>query len=204
MRISIKKNVVRVSCIVIIGIIVWYGHRIVGERFLLKEIIKRLEAQSRVAEVIVTEQNMDPLTKCMKTTIKFLEYDACQKPLPAKYFAFLKDIIQFQSLVVRFDVAYVERGHSLKGKSIYLFMKVFALDKEHTEIYVLNETGAIPEGYKVKGGGFEERVWTKFWTYALNEKEAEQHGIKNVQIEAPVSKFVPGYLYTVNIEHYGV
>lgn len=199
----ITKYLVRGLCVIVVVIAGWYIYKKIEERAMLEEVIKRLEASSRVAEVIVTRQEMDPVTKRKKTTIKFLEYDTRENPLSPQYFVFSGDIIQFQSLVIRFDDMYVERGHPLKGKSAYLFMKVFALGDEHTEVYDLNKVGSIPTGYKVGGSVFEERLWEKFWIYALQRKEAGREGIRNVQIEAPGTKFVPGYFYTIHIEHDG-
>ena len=50
---------------------------------------------------------------------------------------------------------------------------------------------------------FEEKLWKRFWEYALNPKEAGKVGIKNAQIEAPGTKFIPGMIYTIKIEHDG-
>ena len=50
---------------------------------------------------------------------------------------------------------------------------------------------------------FEEGIWNEFWEMALNPKKASQLKIKNAQIEAPGTKFIPGHLYTIKIEHNG-
>ena len=199
----IKRFLGKVLFLVLVIIAGWYGYKKIEELVTLKEVIKRLEASSRVAEVIVTRQDIDPLIRRARTTIKFLEYDTLGSPLPPKYFTFSGDIIQFQSLVIRFDDIYVEKGHPLKGKSAYLFMKVFMLDNERTEVYDINQVGLIPTGYEVKGNAAEKKMWKRFWMYMLEEKEANREGIRNVQIEAPGTKFMPGYLYTIHIEHDG-
>jgi len=43
----------------------------------------------------------------------------------------------------------------------------------------------------------------EFWEYALDSEKSITKGIKNAQIEAPGTKFVPGILYTLKIEHDG-
>ena len=50
---------------------------------------------------------------------------------------------------------------------------------------------------------FEQKLWQNFWQYALDPQQAHQQGIKNAQIEAPGSMFIPGILYTIRIEHDG-
>ena len=177
----------------------------VYEKKILKQIISRLKADSRVAEVLVTDVKFNPITQKHMTTIKFLEFDYKGKPLTPKYFTFAGNIIQFQSLVVRFDDDYIEKGDALRGKSAYLFWKVFLLDGQNTQEYEITKVQSVPEGYKVEGSqnAFEERFWREFWDYALDDKKAKKLGIKNAQIEAPGTKFMPGLLYSLKIEHDG-
>lgn len=182
-----------------------YLIKIYRENQLLSKIIDRLTADTRVAEVLVTDVRFDPATNKNLTTIKFLEYDTKMTPLEPKYFTFSENIIQFQAMVIRFDDFYVKKGHPLKGKSAYIFMKAFALKDNSAETFDINKINEIPCGYGVKGAksNFERKLWQKFWEYALNPKKAKALGIKNAQIEAPGTKFVPGMLYTIKIEHDG-
>jgi hypothetical protein len=50
---------------------------------------------------------------------------------------------------------------------------------------------------------FEKKLWRDFWDYVLEQDKAKSMGIKNAQVEAPGTKFVPGKLYTIKIEHNG-
>lgn len=173
------------------------------ENRILKEIISRLEADSRVADVLVTGVNFDERLKKAYTTIKFLEYDTKNNPLKPRYFTFSGNIIQFQSLVIRFDDIHIRNRDKFKGKSAYLFWKIFMLDGKNTEEYDIAEAYEIPGGYKLEGGSnpFEKKLWEKFWGYALEPETAKKAGVKNAQIEAPGAMFIPGMLYTIKIEH---
>jgi len=175
------------------------------ENKILKQIVARLEADTRAAEVLVTGVHYDENTLKTLTTIKFLEYDVDGQPLKPKYFTFSGNVIQFQSFVIRFDDEHIRSGKGLKGKSVYLFWKVFMLDGQNTQEYNIAKVNEIPEGYKLSGidDAIESRIWTEFWTYALDPKKASKTGIKNAQIEAPGTMFVPGILYTIKIEHDG-
>lgn len=187
----------------------YYGYefyqQFVVQNEVLKKMITRLEADSRVAEVIVTDTGFNSITQKHTTTIKFLEYDSQGQPLGPRYFTFDHNIIQFQSLVVRFEDVHIKNADPLKGKSVYLFWKAFVLDGEHTQEYEITLVNAVPAGYKVEGPEnlFEESIWKEFWDVALNSDKAKVKGIKNAQIEAPGTKFVPGLLYTLRIEHDG-
>lgn len=175
------------------------------EARLLNKIIERLSADSRIAEVVVAEVKPAADKKTEYTSIKFIEYDTALRPLTPKYFTFSSNIIQFQSMVIRFDDFYIKRGHRLKGKSAYLFMKAFTLIDKGAEVFEINRVNQVPAGYKTesKVSSFEQGLWQKFWQYALEPKVAKRVGIKNAQIEAPGTKFIPGILYTIKIEHDG-
>lgn len=179
--------------------------RYLYENAVLKQIIARLEADSRAAQVLVTGVNYSEAEQKTYTTIKLLEYDSQGNPLEPKYFTFSGNIIQFQSLVVRFDDLHVRQGGRLKGKSAYLFWKVFMLDGKNTQEYDITKVNAVPDGYKIEGpeNPVETRFWARFWEYALDPRTARLEGIKNAQIEAPGTMFVPGILYTIKIEHDG-
>ncbi len=182
-----------------------YLYTRVRENIVLKKVIQRLSADSRVAEVVVTDVKRDPKENKTFTTIRFQEYDSLMNPLIPKYFTFSSNLIQFQSLVIRFDDFYVESGHPIKGKSAYLFMKVFALKEKDAEVFELTKINEVPDGYRIDQNVslFERNLWLDFWKYALKPQDAKRAGIKNAQIEAPGTKFVPGLLYTLKIEHDG-
>jgi hypothetical protein len=203
------KKIGPILCVLIFialgGIIYQYTIRYINENKILKQIVSRLQADSRIAEVLVTEVRYDEKIGINFTTIKFLEYSTQGKPLPACYFTFPGNIIQFQSLVIRFEDIYIRKKDLFRGKSAYLFWKVFMLDGKNTVEYEITKVNEIPEGYRVKKDNqpFEKKLWRKFWKYALDPKQAKKMGIKNAQIEAPGTVFVPGTLYIIKIEHDG-
>jgi hypothetical protein len=190
----------------ILGLIIialWIAWHLRQEK-VYREMLQRLEAESRAAQVLVTAVNYDEATGRNTTTIKFVEEDTQGQPLPAKYFTFSGNLIQFQSLVVRFEDKLVAGGNYFKGKSVYLFWKVFMLDGPNTQEFPIARVDEIPGGYKIPGKSwFENKFWKDFWRFAFDEHKARQAGIKSVQIEAPGAVFIPGYLYTIHIEHDG-
>lgn len=202
MKKAIRKALV-VTCVVLIILLSFVRH--MRENTILKRIISRLEADSRLAEVLVSGVNYDDKKCRVYTTIKFLEYDTKGIALEPKYFTFTGNIIQFQSLVMRFDDIYVRKGDKFRGKSACFFWKVFMLDGANTQEYEITKVYSVPEGYRVadKENSFEEKLWKRFWKYALDSKASEKMGIKNAQIEAPGTMFIPGMLYMIKIEHDG-
>ena len=182
----------------------WIAKRI-EENQVLRKVISRLSADSRIAEILVTQTTLNEETAKIETTIKFLEYDTEGRPLPARYFTFHGNLIQFQALVIRFEDKLIQAGDKVRGKSAYLFLRAFMLDGRNTEVFDLTPINQIPLGYKVPGikNEFEKKLWEEFWAYALDPKARERARIKNAQIEAPGSMFLPGSIYTIRIEHAG-
>lgn len=183
----------------------FFVNRWLEEAKVLREIVARLSADSRAAEILVTKSEYSEETAKIMTTIKFLEYDSSGEPLEPKYFSFQGNIIQFQSLVIRFKDDYVKAGDKLKGKSAYLFLKAFVLDGDKTQSFDITPVNTVPEGYQVleNESEYEKELWSSFWDYALDPEKQAKAGIKNAQIEAPGSMFVPGTIYTLRIEHDG-
>ena len=202
---GIQKTLRNAVIFVVLGFLFIFGYKFAFEYLTLRNIVHNLKAESRIAEVLVTESSLDEYTRKYTTTIKFLEYDVKGRPLKPKYFTFKGNLIQFQTLVVRFDDKYVEQGNRLKGKSIFLFMKAFVLDGKDTQEMPITAVNQIPEGYRVGSppNYFEKQVWARFWKYALDPVWRSKIGIKNAQVEAPGSVFVPGTIYTLVIEHDG-
>lgn len=209
-KLTLALHLIKYSIIlVLIGVICFGGYyfynKYVYENKILKEVIARLNADSRIAQVLVSNVSYDLSSGKDTTTIKFLEFDSLGNPLEPKYFTFTGNIIQFQSLVVRFNDNLIALADPLRGKSVYLFWKAFVLDGAKTQEYVIAPVNEIPQGYKTSKSPslFEQGIWKNFWSYALDPKKAANRGIKNAQIEAPGTKFVPGVVYTLKIEHDG-
>lgn len=184
--------------------VMWISKRIEENR-ILKQVVIRLSADSRIAEVLVTKSAFNENTGKIKTTIKFLEYDSKGNPLKPRYFTFQGNIIQFQALVIRFQDKLVQAGDKIRGKSAYIFLRAFMLEDKNTQVFNLVEINQIPQGYKIPGveNPFEQALWEEFWQYALDPKARERSQIKSAQIEAPGSIFLPGTIYTLKIEHDG-
>lgn len=211
MKAFLSKNGFKILIAAVIAGTVAYSifvvMKMLDERRMLREVIGRLNAETRLAEVLVTKSEYEESSKKIKTTIKFLEFDTKGKSLKPRYFTFKGNIIQFQSLVVRFEDPFVMSGDKLRGKSISLFLKAFVLDEQETQVFTITPTKGVPAGYQVftkeKQRQFEEKIWAGFWDYALDPKNRAQAGIKNAQIEAPGSLFLPGTIYRLVLEHDG-
>lgn len=182
-----------------------HAKRRIEENRIFKKVVSRLETDSRVAEMMVKGIEYDEKADRLYTTIKFAEYAVDGEPLEPKYFTFAGNLMQLQSLVIKLDGIRIKKANELRGKNVYLFWKVFMLAGSNTQEYEITGINKIPEGYKIRDADhpFEKKLWSKFWEYALDPKRTESMKIRNIQIRAPGTMFVPGTTYSVEIAHDG-
>lgn len=185
----------------------WY-YQLMREKEVLEQIISRLNSEDRVAQVWVKEYVRDAGGKPTKVVIKILEQDAQGQSLKPVFCTFsVNDIIYFEALVIRLSDEVVMAG---KGKSIHLFRRAFALnDSGNTyESCDMNTPHKVPEGYRIDADDrfvteVEQKYWRLFWRYALDDKARDEGLVKNAQIEAPATRFVPDHIYRIILEHDG-
>ena len=188
------------------AVLAWWFWQNQREREVLRQMIVRLTAEERVAEVWAERRGQDERGR-PRLRLKILEYDTSGKALEPVYCEFsANDVIHFEALVIRLDDEVVMEG---KGKSIHLFRRAFALDDSGNTYQScdLNRPLEVPGGYRISGDRFAEEVqrryWERFWMYALDEKSRAADRVKNAQIEAPGSRFLPEKIYRLILERDG-
>ncbi len=185
----------------------WY-YTVQREQEVLRQIISRLSSEDRVAQVWVKEYVKDAQGKPVKVVVKILEQDAQGESIEPVLCTFsVNDIIHFEALVIRLSDELVKEG---KGKSIHLFRRAFALnDNGNTyESCTINTPHEVPDGYRIDSEDqfiteVEQKYWRLFWRYALDAKARDEGMVKNAQIEAPATRFVPDNIYRIVLEHDG-
>ncbi|MHC4941844.1 MAG: hypothetical protein ACYTG7_02380 [Planctomycetota bacterium] len=174
----------------------------------LNQVVDRLEASSRVAQVVVKEQGTNPDTGKLETTVKFVEQDREGRTLPERLFTVEGDVIYFDTLVIKFERDYVERGEALRGKSIHLFRRVFG-ETQPPEMGESIDASSIDRGvpniYRVSDtpSEFEADLWENFWWYATHPEMAKEKGVRVMQGEAVYTRFIRDNLYTLTLDHDG-
>lgn len=186
----------------------WWFYQGRQEVEILKQIVSRLTAEQRVAEVAVQDIAEDDQGRVEKIRLKIVEIVSGNQPLEPIYCNFsVNDVVHFEALVIRLNDELIMEG---KGKSIHIFRRAFALDDDGSkyESCVINRPREIPGGYKLdstdpKALEIERLYWSKFWEYALDEKKRKSAGVKTAQIEAPATRFVKDKYYRIYLEHDG-
>ena len=174
------------------------------EKQQLEQIVKRLAAEKRVAEVLVESQQM--IDGELQTTLLFVEYAKDGTALPPKSFSFVGKMAHVDAMVIKFDRGFVENGDALRGHSIALFTKLYGDKQSPAEAQRIDEPGTIPSVYRgadPRVSKFEMQLWQNFWRLAEDESYRAQHGVRIAGGEGLWGPFEPDRIYTITIESDG-
>ncbi len=170
----------------------------------LQQIVQRLSAERRVADIIVTDQQI--VNGVLRTTLLFGEYGRDGSSLPAKTFVVEGKMIHLDAMVVKFDGKFVEQNDPLRGHSIALFTRLYGDTQTPAAAFPIDRPGQVPLVYQdadPKGSGFEHDLWQNFWQLADDASYRSQMGVRIAQGEGVWRSFEPGHLYTVTLESNG-
>jgi hypothetical protein len=170
----------------------------------LKQVVQRLSAERRVADLIVTDQHTEG--GVTRTTLLFVEYGRDGSALPAKRFTFDGDIAYVDAMVIKFDGKFVEQNDPLRGHSISLFRRLFAENQSPEQGAPIDQPNRIPAVYHGSDPyvmDFERDLWANFWKLADDENYRKDMGVRVAQGEAVSTRFKPDRLYTLTLESDG-
>jgi hypothetical protein len=162
--------------------------------------MRLLKVNHRVARLAVLQQETDPDTNDLYSTIEFVELDDNGKPIEEpKEFRIKGDVVYIDNWVVKFEDKYVEQAELDRATSLVLFRRIFGEFQEPSDGFRLDEVGERPEVY-AQGTDitpFEKRIWDDFWNIANDEAKARSMGIRAAHGEAPSIRVQDGKSYRV-------
>jgi hypothetical protein len=177
---------------------------LVDENQQLHEIVDRLSDESRVAEMLVTDQKT--VNGILRTTLLFVEYAKDHTALPPRIFTIAGNEVHLDAMVIKFDRDFVKKDDQLRGKSIALFTRVYGNHQSPDEGQTIDTPGQIPgyyQGTDPRVSSFETGLWKDFWKLADDEKYRSKMGVRVVSGEGPWWPCDPNKLYTITIEAAG-
>jgi hypothetical protein len=170
----------------------------------LKQIVSRLTSESRVADVIVTAQQV--VEGRLATSIVFVEYTADGAPLPAKRFTIPGKMVHLEAMVIKFEGRFVAENDPLRGHSVALFTRLFGDAQAPADAFRIDPEGEVPRIYRKPDGtadSFERDLWRNFWRLADDAEYRNSMGVRVAQGEGIWRPFEPGRLYTITLEGNG-
>lgn len=175
----------------------WDDYRREKEFNRLNQAIRRLEAERRIAEIRVLEQTPE------RTTFRFREIRPDGTPIQERDFTIRGEVLYVDALVVKFERRFVRIGDGLRGRSLYLFERLFGEYQRPADGFRLDQ--GVPAAYRTRPepSEFEREIWRDFWKVALDPDYARARGVRVAQGEAVRTRLRPGKYYRLTIENAG-
>jgi hypothetical protein len=166
-----------------------------------------LKLRHRIAHLQVLEQEEDPDTEQVTTTVEF--YEVNDEGAPAgnrrQKFEIEGDRVYIECLVAKFDDKYVEENDLDRHTAVCLFQRIFGEHQEPKDGFAIDQVGTSPTSYE-RGGEmseFEKKIWADFWTIANDPAKARELGIRAAHADAPSIKVRPGVTYELELRTTG-
>jgi hypothetical protein len=178
--------------------------RLQEEKKVLQQVVQRLSDETRVADVLVTDQKL--VDGVPHTTLLFVEYDRNGQPLPAKSFEVVGKQAHVDALVIKFDRHFVGEGDPLRGHSVALFQKLYGDHENPADAARIDEPGKIPDVYRgsdPRVSAFEMELWQNFWRLAEDAQYRAEKGVRVANGQGVWGPFEPDKLYTITLESGG-
>ena len=167
----------------------------------LTQVVRRLQAERRVADIIVTDQEAD--AGVLKTTLLFVEYGRDGTALPARRFTVEGNVAHIDALVVKFDRDFIQKDDPLRGHSVALFTRLYGESQPPDKAFPIDTPDQVPDLYRGADPyvpEFERGLWADFWKLANDESYRQARGVRVAQGEGVWVPFKPDKLYTLTLE----
>lgn len=167
----------------------------------MRDMIARLGTEFRVADVVVTEQT-GPRGRDRRTSLRFVPYDRDGNALEPRNFTIAGDVAYFDAFVLKFEDRYVGEADALRGRSLYVFRRLFGEYQAPADGFPLDGSSpdGVPEGLRVGAGEYEAALWKDFWSLAADPEKASSKGVRVAQGEAVYTRLEEGRTYRLTIE----
>jgi len=166
-----------------------------------------LKVDHRVARIQVLDQTPVPGDpERVRTRLSFTELDGEGKALGEPRILTVEGRrVYVETLVIKFDDDYVEKGDALRGTSICLFKRLFGEDQRPTDGVPVDAEGELPPRYggDVIDESLHRDLWARFWDYANDPDLASELGVRALHGEAPFVEMRPGKSYRLELRSSG-
>jgi hypothetical protein len=182
-----------------------YNRQAEEQRRILQEMVGRLSAERRVADIYVLEQSRADDGRVASTRIRFVESSDSGATTSDQTITVPGDVLYFDGLVIKFLDEYVERGDALRGRSIVLFQRVFSNLLPPVDGFALDCPGQIPDVYRTarRASQVEQELWDDFWNLARDPEGARKRGVRVAQGEAVYAPMRAGERWQLTLENDG-
>jgi len=169
--------------------------------------LRLLKLNHRVARLRVLDQEADPVSNKLISTIEFFEVNDEGAPVDERRqrFKIEGDRIYVECLVAKFEDTYIEAADLDRATAICSFQRIFGEFQKPHEGFELDKVGSSPTSY-ARGGkisDFEQKIWDDFWEIANSREKAAEIGIRAAHADAPSMRVKKGRTYELELRSTG-
>lgn len=167
----------------------------------LKDVIGRLEAERRVADFIVADEQ--PIDGQLQTTLFMVEYDRTGHAMPARSFVVRGERVHVDGLVVKFEPDDLQKGDGLRGHALLLLERIYGDAQAPAAASTIDSPDEVPDVYRnvdPKISDAERAIWKNFWRLADDASLREQTGVRVAHGAGVFVKPQPGRKYTITLQ----
>jgi hypothetical protein len=178
----------------------------------LRNVASRLTLETRVARLIVVGRETDEAGRIVRE-VEFIEIDPDGEPMPGRRFRLVGDRVHVDAKVIKFADEYVAEGDELRGRSLYVWDRIYGSATEPENGLMLDPVDAAPSAYVGEDlsaigldegrRDFEAELWADFMRLARDSDYAAEQGVRVAQGEGVNGDLEMGFIYELTIESDG-
>lgn len=175
------------------------------EKAQLETYLKLLKHSERRAQIEVLQQEKDATGRTVNS-LRFRELDPDGTPVgPSRDFQLVGDEVYIDTLVIKFEDHFVEKGDPLKGKALLLLRRVFSNLVAPNDGYRLDKEYEAPEVFAGRAAPteFERDLWRRFWEVANSAELQKKQGVKAAHGDALYGRLQPNKVYLLILRSTG-
>lgn len=143
----------------------------------------------------------------VKTTFTFTELDPSEEPYGEKReFTIEGNFLYVDSMVIKFEDKYIEKGDDFKGKALCLIRRLFSEKIRPDDGFPIDPEGQTPQACisdNQRFQKFQEALWQEFWKLAQEPEYASKKGVRAAHGSAPYMKLEEGATYKLEMRNTG-
>ena len=164
--------------------------------------LKMSKRMAVISDIKKSEEN-----GVVKTTFTFTELDPSEEPYgPKREFTIEGRCLYIDSMVIKFEDKYIEKGDDFKGKALCLIRRLFSEKQRPDDGFPIDPEGQTPQACvsdNARFQQFQETLWAEFWKLAQDPEYAHKKGVRATHGSAPYMQLEEGATYKLEMRTTG-
>lgn len=188
--------------LIYLGIKTYWQDREIQRLLLANAFLKMSKRMAIISDIKKTEEDGS-----VKTTFTFTELDPSEEPYGEKrVFTIEGNCLYIDSMVIKFEDKYIEKGDNFKGKALCLIRRLFSEKQRPDDGFPIDPEGQTPQACMSDNQSFQkfqDALWQEFWKLAQDPAYASKKGVRAAHGSAPYMQLDEGATYKLEMRTTG-